>query len=107
MGYRWYITKNTWSAEEDDILKLTVAEILKYTPTATAQEQACLKEYEKQVFFANARLAAMEVGECRNDRLVFGVHSVTLKLRVCNIIRVLNIKKLELHNIIVYYSLLF
>ncbi len=56
MGYRWDISKNILTAEDADIDRLTVAEILKYTPTATAQEQGFLKEDEKLFHFADGRL---------------------------------------------------
>ncbi len=44
MGHRWDISKNMWDAEDGNIEFLTAAEILKYTPTATAQEQGSLQE---------------------------------------------------------------
>jgi hypothetical protein len=56
MGYRWDVTKDMWDADAADIEKLTAAEIIKYTPTATAQEQGFLKEDDKLFHFASARL---------------------------------------------------
>ena len=48
----------------------------------------------------NNEFHIMDARQCGNDRPGFGVHSVTQKLRAYNIIRVLNIIKLKLYNII-------
>ncbi len=45
-------------------------------------------------------VAPMGAGQCGNDRPGFGVHSITQKLSAFSIIRVLNIIKLKLYNII-------
>jgi hypothetical protein len=44
--------------------------------------------------------SSMDASQCGNDRLRFGVHSISQKLSEYNIIRVLNIMKLN--NIILY-----
>jgi hypothetical protein len=45
-------------------------------------------------------ILSMVASQCGNDRPVFGLLSVPLKLRVYDIIRVLNIINLKLYNII-------
>ena len=45
-------------------------------------------------------VGTMDASQCGNDRPGFGVPSITQKLRAINIIRVLNIIKLKLYNII-------
>ena len=56
MGYRWGITKDMWDADDANIEFLTAAEILKYAPTATAQEQGFLQVDKKLFNFVNARV---------------------------------------------------
>jgi hypothetical protein len=56
MGYRWDTTKNMWAADDANTDFLTAAEILEYTPTATAQEQGFLQDDEKLFHFANTRV---------------------------------------------------
>jgi len=51
MGYRWTVDEDLWAADVADIGALTAAEILKHTPTATAQEKGFLKEDEKLSHF--------------------------------------------------------
>ncbi len=43
---------------------------------------------------------SMGAGQCGNYRPGFGVHSITQKLSAYNIMRVLNIIKLKIYNII-------
>ena len=56
MGYRWKVDEDLWAADVADIGALTAAEILKHTPTATAQEKGFLKEDEKLSHFKDARV---------------------------------------------------
>jgi hypothetical protein len=56
MGYRWSVDEDLWSADVADIGALNAAEILKHTPTATAQEKGFLKEDEKLSHFNDARV---------------------------------------------------
>ena len=56
MGYRWTDQEDIWAADQADITKLTADEIIKYTPSATAEEKLFLKDDEKLFHFEDARL---------------------------------------------------
>ena len=56
MGYRWTDQEDIWAADQADISKLTADEIIKYTPSATAEEKQFLKDDEKLFHFVDARL---------------------------------------------------